>query len=301
MKRTGAAPSRTLIVISATAMLVVWPAAALLLLHPPTVGLAVSLFFAGLSLGPCLLGYALARTPRKQLWRRLVMAAGALSVLAFMLVDRINLDLDGFFELLLAGTMGTAIGHTMVTTLLGPVFFGRFGCGWGCWRAMVLEVLPVGRGHGRRRGLWRWTAWLGLAASVVAAVLYGSVWHLQPGGVPGHVRGDSVGAVAAGILVYYVAAIGLALALGDQRAFCKYLCPTGLVLRLTSRRALLHVAADAELCTDCGTCTDVCPMDIPVAERVQAHVRIGVGDCILCQRCVINRPSGALSTTFGPG
>jgi polyferredoxin len=283
------------------AMLVAWPAAALLLLHAPTVGLAVSLFGVGLSLGPCLLGFALARNPRKQLWRRLVLATSALAILAFSLVDRINLDLDGFFELLLAGTMGVAIGHTMATTLLGPVFFGRLLCGWGCWRAMVLEVLPVGRGHGRRRGLWRWTAWLGLAASLVAAVLYESVWHQRPGGVPGHPRGDSVGAVAAGVLVYYVAAIGLALALRDQRAFCKYLCPTGLVLRLTSRRALLHVAANAELCTDCGTCTDLCPMDVPLAERVQAHVRIGVGDCILCQRCVTDCPSGALSTTFGPG
>jgi ferredoxin len=42
--------------------------------------------------------------------------------------------------------MGPAIGHTMITTIVGPLIFGRILCGWGCWRAMVLERLPVGKG-----------------------------------------------------------------------------------------------------------------------------------------------------------
>jgi polyferredoxin len=73
-------------------------------------------------------------------------------------------------------------------------------------------------------------------------------FDLQPGGAPGHVRGNGVSRVAAGVAVYYAAAVALALALYDQRAFCKCLCPTGFILRWTSRRALLHVSAQAEAC-----------------------------------------------------
>jgi polyferredoxin len=111
-------------------------------------------------------------------------------------------------------------------------------------------------------------------------------------------RGNSVWCVAAGVAVYYAAAIALALALHDQRAFCKYLCPTGFILRWTSRPALLHVSARAEACTGCEACTKVCPMDIPVGARVRMGTRIGQGDCILCQRCVMSCPAGALKTSF---
>jgi polyferredoxin len=163
---------------------------------------------------------------------------------------------------------------------------------------MVLERLPVGKGSGRRKGVWVWTPLVGVAVSFAAAVLFALVLDFQPGGTPGYMRGNSIWPVAAGVAVYYAAAIALALALHDQRAFCKYLCPTGFILRWTSRPALLHVSARAEACTECDACTKVCPMDIPVAERVRMGTSIGKGDCILCQRCVVSCPTGALKTIF---
>ena len=110
------------------------------------------------------------------------MTAGGLGILMFSLVDAVNLDLDGFFELLILGTAGVAIGHTMVTTIIGPLIFGRILCGWGCWRAMVLERLPVGKGSGRRRGVWVWIPLVGVAISFVAAALFALA--------PGHLRID---------------------------------------------------------------------------------------------------------------
>ncbi len=261
-------------------------------------GFAIALFGSGLSQGAFLAGYAFARADRKQWWRWLVLATGGSGILMFSLVDAVNLDLDGFFELLILGTLGPAIGHTMVTTVVGPLIFGRILCGWGCWRAMVLERLPVGKGSGRRKGVWVWTPLVGVAVSFAAAVLFALVLDVQPGGARGHMRGNSIWPVAAGVAVYYAAAIALALALHDQRAFCKYLCPTGFILRWTSRPALLHVSARAEACTGCEACTKVCPMDIPVAARVRMGTRIGNGDCILCQRCVVSCPTGALKTSL---
>jgi polyferredoxin len=100
--------------------------------------------------------------------------------------------------------------------------------------------------------------------------------------------------------VYYVASIGLALALDDRRAFCKYLCPSGAILRWTSRPALLRVAARTEDCDGCGACTRVCPMDVDVGALAGTGQRIGPGECVLCQRCVQACPTGALRLAFGP-
>jgi len=281
--------SRALFVVSAILPLVFWPLAAVVLFHGKALGLAISLFCSGLQ-GPFLVGYTFARAARKQWWRWLVLAIGGLGILMFSLIDAVNLDIDGFFEILILGTAGVVIGHTMVTTIIGPLIFGRILCGWGCWRAMVLERLHVGMGSGRRKGVWVWTPLVGVAVSFAVAVLFTLA--------SGHIRSNSVLSVFVGVAIYYAAAIALALVLHDQRAFCKYLCPTGFILRWTSRPALLHVSVQAEACNECEACTDVCPMDIPVAKRVKVGTSIGKGDCILCQRCVESCPTGALKTIF---
>jgi ferredoxin len=252
---------------------------------------AFSAFAAGLSLGPCLTGYVTAPGALKQKQRRLVLFAGGLSVLAPSVLAATSLDLEGFFLLLLAGTAGAALGHTLVTVIVGPLVFGRVLCGWGCWRAMVLELLPVGRGSGRRRGAWSALPYLGLATSAGAAALcYHALGH----------RPENAGLlpVIVALGVYYAASIGLALALDDQRAFCKYLCPSGAILRWTSRPARLRIATVADSCDGCGACTRVCPMDVEVASLSLADRRIGSGDCILCQRCVQACPRGALRLAF---
>ena len=290
--------SRALLVVSALALLGFWPLAAVVLYYGNLPGLAICLFIMGISQGPLLAGYAFARAGRKQWWRWLILVSAGLGILVFMLVDAVNLDIDGFFELLILGAMGPAIGHTIITTLVGPLIFGRVLCGWGCWRAMVLERLPVGRGSGRRKGVWVWMPLVGVAASLAAAVLLVLVADPRSVGAHGYIPGNSYWPVAASVVVYYMASIALAWALHDQRAFCKYLCPAGFIMRLTSRPALLHVSAQAGACNDCGACTDVCPMDIPIAERVRMGTRIGIGDCILCQRCVEICPVGALKTRF---
>ncbi len=260
---------------------------------------AVSLLLGGFSLGPCLTGYATAPRALKQQQRRVVLFTGGLSILAPSLLAATSLDLEGFFALLLAGVGGAAIGHTLVTVIAGPLAFGRVLCGWGCWRAMVLELLPVGRGRGRRRGLWVALPYLGLATSAGSAALAYYVLGHRPGaaGAPAEAGLPSV-LVACG--VYYAASIGLALALDDQRAFCKYLCPSSAILRWTSRPARLRIAARAESCNACGACTRACPMDIDVAALAGTEQGIGSGECILCQRCVQACPTAALRLAFSP-
>jgi polyferredoxin len=261
---------------------------------------AVSVFALGLSLGPCLTGYVTAPRALKQRQRRLVLFTGGLSILAPSLLAATSLDLEDFFALLFAGVGGAALGHTLVTVIAGPLVFGRVLCGWGCWRAMVLELLPVRRGSGRRRGRWAALPYLGLATSAgTAAFLYYGLGH-RPAGAASAPAEAGLMPVLVACGVYYAASIGLAFALDDQRAFCKYLCPSSAILRWTSRPALLRIAAVADACDGCGACTRVCFMDIEIAPLALAGRRIGSGECVLCQRCVQACPRGALRLTLGP-
>jgi polyferredoxin len=259
---------------------------------------AVSVFAGGLSLGPCLAGYLSAPRRYKQLLRRIVLVTGGLSILA-PLLSATSLDLEGFFALLFAGTMGAAIGHTVITVIVGPLVFGRLLCGWGCWRAMVLELLPIRRSPGRRRGAWRLLPFAGLALSVgSAAFLHFSLAH-HPGGAPGRIHGTSVLPLLAICGAYYLASISLAFLLKDSRAFCKYLCPSGAILRFTSRASLAKMAPAAGGCDGCGACSRACPMDIAVAEYASAGRRVTSAECILCQRCAHACPTGTLRLTLG--
>jgi polyferredoxin len=186
----------------------------------------------------------------------------------------------------------------LITVIAGPMLFGRLLCGWGCWRAMVLELLPAGRGEGRRKGIWRLLPLAGLAASVAAAAVSVFVLGHRAGGTPARMHGASVASVAVIAATYYFASIGMALALKDRRAFCKYLCPSGAILRLTARKSLARMAARPEVCNDCAACTRACPMDIDVCAIVGAGSRVPGGDCILCQRCAHACPTGALHLEF---
>ena len=286
-------PNLGLLIFSMAVAFTVLPSAAILW-RASERAFAVSLFFLGLSLGPCLSVYAVVPVIRKQHARRIVLLTGGLSILAFSILGRASLDLEGFFMLLFLGTGGAAIGHTLITVIVGPLFFGRFLCGWGCWRAMILELLPIHRSPGRLGGFWRSTRILGLVVSVGAAAVLVLIFHDHPGGSPGAMQAGSLRAIMTGFGIYYLASIGLAFVLHDQRAFCKYLCPSGLILNFASRGSLLKMTADAQLCNACGACTKVCPMDVDVAHFAVLGRPVRSGECILCQKCAHACPTNAL-------
>jgi len=98
-----------------------WSLAAVLWFSHREIGFAVSMFTLGLSLGPLLSLYPLGTKTKKQKLRRLVLSAGGISILSLSLLGAMNLDLEGFFVLLLSGTMGVAVGHTVITIIVGPL------------------------------------------------------------------------------------------------------------------------------------------------------------------------------------
>jgi ferredoxin len=79
-----------------------------------------------------------------------------------------------------------------------------------------------------------------------------------------------------------------------ERFWCRYLCPLGALLGLTSKVALLRRRIEPN-CVDCVQCTDACPMGtINPAEDYASDP----GECTMCLECLDDCPLGA--TTFAP-
>lgn len=102
-----------------------------------------------------------------------------------------------------------------------------------------------------------------------------------------------------GNLLYYAAAIPMAILLKDNRAFCKYLCPVAVLMKLGSRFSPLKIGGVRERCDSCMACVKMCPMDIRIPDYIQAGERVLSTECILCQTCASVCPTSALSVTWG--
>ena len=115
--------------------------------------------------------------PRKHiLWGRrigqILIASYMLGYLGFSL--RENMQIEGFFFYLLMGTFAAATLHYFVAKVVGTFFLNRGWCGWACWTAMVLDLLPWKRpqnGRLRRLGIVQYVHF-GLSLGLVLFVWF---------------------------------------------------------------------------------------------------------------------------------
>lgn len=192
------------------------------------------------------------------------------------LLCRENMQLEGFWVYLFSGVFSGPVIHYLVAKIGGPLLFGRGWCGYACWTAMVLDLLPFKRPQGPRRKRLGWMRFLLFALSLAFGVVL--FWL-----APEDMEGILMAAFLLGNLFYYASGIVLAYLLKDNRAFCKYLCPITVFLQPMSYFSLLRVRVDEEKCTDCGACKKVCPMDVDMTSN--ARNRVNGTECILCGQC----------------
>ena len=77
------------------------------------------------------------------------------------------------------------------------------------------------------------------------------------------------------------------------RAWCRYLCPFGLICGWAARRAIFQIEKSGT-CTSCGVCSRVCEVE------AVADGKIDVLSCIACMKCVDHCPEQALALVARP-
>jgi len=277
-------------------MLVFWSLATVLWL---STGQIMALFFfgyIGTSVGLGLGLYAALPKKKKPLGRRLALFLVGMFLFGFAaIIGQENMQIEGLFFGLLTGVFQAAVIHYLIAKIFGPLLFGRLWCGWACWTVMVLDLLPYKRSPGRLPGRWGWLRYVHVALSLSLVLLLVLVFGYRDG-----VTGPAaLYWFVAGNILYYALGIGLAVILKDNRAFCKYICPVSVPLKITSRFSLLKVKGDAASCNDCQACVKMCPMDIRIADYIQNGERVLSTECSLCQTCITVCARDALKLSVG--
>jgi polyferredoxin len=251
--------------------------------------------YIGTSIG---LGIGLyAALPRKQkgTGRKLaqfLVGSYMLLFLGFMQFE--NMQLEGFFFYLLTGIFAGSVIHYLVAKVFGPLIFNRGWCGWVCWTAAILDLLPYNKKlPGRQPKLGRLRV-VHFFASLALVLILWLAFQYRPAIQSNH----ELYWLLAGNLVYYAAGIGLALYFKDNRAFCKYLCPIPTLQKIPARFSLMKIAGKADQCTNCGLCEKSCPMDIRITDYILNNQRVLSSECIYCFECVNACPHQILDSSI---
>jgi polyferredoxin len=251
--------------------------------------------YLGTALGIGLGLYAWLPRGKKPSARRLSLFLIGTYMLVFLgLIKQENMQIEGFFFYALSGLFSGATIHYTVAKILGPVLFGRGYCGWGCWTAALMDLLPYKKPRGRVSSKWEYLRYVHF---VIVAALVLALWFVYD------YHPEDFGTIAltwliVGNLFYYALAIILAFALKDNRAFCKYVCPITVFMKPASTLSLLKIDGSSGECIRCASCSTACPMDIDVMEYVANSERVLSTECILCQTCTTVCPVNILETSF---
>ena len=235
-------------------------------------------------IGICIgVGMALSAAGKKYA-REFVQFGVGLYMLVFLgLICHENMQIEGFWYYLFSGFFGAGVLHYAVAKIFGPLLFGRGWCGYCCWTAMILDLLPYKQPQEPRKKLG-FIRHIVFALSLILILL---LFHFGKA-----TKHTLFVLFLIGNLVYYVVGITLAVLFKDNRAFCKYICPITVFLKPMSYFSLLRIRCDEEKCIHCGKCLKVCPMDVEVNR--DSRQRKNATECILCQKCKKECPVKAL-------
>ena len=202
------------------------------------------------------------------------------------IIHRENMQIEGFFYYAAIGVFEAAAIHYLVAKIGGPFIFGRGWCGYACWTAMVLDLLPYKipqKEPFKKLGLLRIVIFVfSLAYFLIIFTRYRET-----------IENIMYTSFIAGNIIYYGIGILFGYLFKDNRAFCKYFCPITVFLKPASYFALLRIKVNNAKCISCNKCKKICPMGVDMLNN--KFSRKNGTECIQCMKCAIECPVKALS------
>jgi NAD-dependent dihydropyrimidine dehydrogenase PreA subunit len=201
------------------------------------------------------------------------------------IICRENMQIEGFFYYTALGIFQAASIHYLIAKIVGPFIFGRGWCGYACWTAMLLDLLPYKTPKNtriKRLGLLR----AGIFIVSLAYFLYVFNFHKE------NIKDIMFYGFIIGNIIYYSVGILFAVLFKDNRAFCKYFCPITIFLKPASYFSLLRIKCNKDKCISCNKCKNICPMDVDTLNNKRN--RKNGTECILCLKCIQECPKQAI-------
>lgn len=224
---------------------------------------------------------------KKWKYARLIVQFGVgLYMLVFLgIISKENMQIEGFWYYLFLGVFEAATIHYVVAKIVGPLVFGRGWCGYACWTAMILDLLPYKIPKNPRINKLSYIRYIVFifAMSFVGILFLLKVQNIEEIMFKSFIIGN---------LLYYALGITLAYKLKDNRAFCKYICPITVFLKPMSYFSLLRIKVDKNKCISCNKCKSVCPMNVDMLDSRRS--RKNGTECIICEECIKVCPKNAI-------
>jgi ferredoxin-type protein NapH len=208
--------------------------------------------------------------------------------------------------ILQASSEGIINGSFVIFILLfmSSLFLGRGYCGWVCPAAGCQEAIFAAQDKKVTRGDYvKWLVWVPWISSIFLLVFRAGGYHkidffyMTTHGLS---IGDIYGLIAYFIILFLLIVLP-AFTVG-KRSFCHHLCwmapfmILGRKIRNNFQWPSLLLLVDPDTCKHCHTCSENCPMSLPVEKMVQQNSMENT-ECILCGTCVDGCKEEAI--TFG--
>jgi ferredoxin-type protein NapH len=193
-----------------------------------------------------------------------------------------------------ATTQGIINGSFIFFILLfvSSLFLGRAYCGWVCPAAGCQEAIFLARNKKITKGNFlKWIIWIPWI-SAIAILAIKNRGYQEIDFFYRTKYGLSIDSVYS-FLVYLgvLSLVVIPALLVGKRSFCHHICwmapflMIGRKVRNTINLPSLQLALNDEKCSHCHTCTNNCPMSLPVELMIQED-KIENSECILCGTCI---------------
>jgi len=218
-----------------------------------------------------------------------------------------SIGIEAFFSGLSRGVINAGVIFWVLAGI-SAVIFGRAFCGWFCWFGGYLELTEWVIGDKwkikipRRILLYLGVLpFVALALKVYSALLV--IW-IEKGFPPGFTFRladvDPWGGQQTGISILLIAVLygPVLLFVFGRRAWCRYLCPIGALLKIFSAVKIGSVRLINNECVGCGKCNRSCDMQLDVMGGLNTQGEVSDSACIVCLKCSDICPTDSIAFSF---
>ena len=200
--------------------------------------------------------------------------------------------------------IGKEIEFETEYVVLGSILlFGTFWCGWACpfgnasyfMNKLGKKLFPKLQFNFPHRVDW-------MLRNLKYLLLLFFMWVLISNEISyfdDHMKMYSANSISKAFQTFKVIPAVLIVPIFIPRFFCKYLCFQKAGYNIINYLfRFTKINRNDDVCTDCGKCDQVCPMNIKISEKdtIYGNDCIGCYDCIAMKTC--SKKSNALSLSF---